>query len=828
MRRALTYLMGMVLVAAFSAPSWAQVGTEAKEFVEKPLLGGEGEVGRSEAAEAIRSAHQPVSGSSDKVDILADKIDHLKGRDYVIATGSVDITYQSTNLKADRVEINTKTGDVVAEGDVIISSEGSLIRCQKSIFNIYTKRGFMYDADGFASPVYYFTGEKIEKVGDDKIRIHRGTLTSCGPACGTGPSPWTFRVGEADLQIDRYAHLYGFVPKILDVPLFYLPYYVASIKTKRATGFLSPVVGSDSADGVFVNNRFFWAINPSMDATLGLDYLSNRGTRYTGEFRYVLDDRSSGQLNASYLKDGEFFNQSISRHAWLFDDERGPDDLPLGGEFYSITLDHKQVLAGDVEMIGRMDLGSEDTNFDREFSDDLVLRTRRELESFVSFSKNWETRSIQVVAERLESLEDNLFTDMAGENVIGDREEIYGRLPSIEFRQQTEQIGSTPIYFDMVSSWTNFFEEQEVERFLGDDLDRLHNVENTPRFDLYPRVSLPIAVAPWLSVTPAVAFRETYWWRSRANQGAGFNVSNGLSREAFEMTLDVRGPTVYRTFDYENRWAEKYKHLIEPTFSYRYVSDFDEADSLLIPVTINGGRFDSIDTFDRSSGADTVGVNQLTYGITSRILAKNSKGEVAEIFRLSVEQPFDVKEKRKDEASDVVSLGDIQLDLESRVIPPVILNFRSNYNYFHKRPSDVSGTVGLELSRYGMLYTDYTFSQDPASGEDVDSFFTGAVGVNATDNLHLQYRFRYDENEGRTLENQYILVYRGCCWGIQFTLIDRLDQTKLLVMLDLRGIGTVARKFRVGSDLGGRTHGARERLPDTLRQSLDSSLQNPF
>jgi hypothetical protein len=127
-----------------------------------------------------------------------------------------------------------------------------------------------------------------------------------------------------------------------------------------------------------------------------------------------------------------------------------------------------------------------------------------------------------------------------------------------------------------------------------------------------------------------------------------------------------------------------------------------------------------------------------------------------------------------------------------------------------------------------MIYTDYTFSQDPATGEDIDSFFSGAVGVNATDNLHLQYRLRYDENEGRSLESQYILVYRGCCWGIQFTLFDRLDQTKLLVMLDLRGIGTVSRKFRVGSDLGGKRKSTGEQLPDTLRQSLDSNLNNPF
>jgi lipopolysaccharide assembly outer membrane protein LptD (OstA) len=806
----------------------AQSTSEAKEFVEKPLLSGGGELGPSEAVKAIEAAQTRASPDSEQVNILADKIDHLKGRDYVLASGSVDITYQTTNLKADQVEVNTKTGDVVAEGNVTISSEGSLIRCQKAIFNIYTKRGFMFEADGFASPVYYFTGKRVEKIGDDKIRIQQGTLTTCGPACGTGPSPWTFRVGEADLQLDKYAHLYGFVPKILGVPFFYLPYYLASIKTQRATGFLPPVVGSDSGDGIFVLNQLFWAINPSMDATFGIDYLSNRGTRYTGEFRYALDSRSSGQFNASYLKDGEFFNQGISRHPWLFDDERGPDDLQLGGEFYKITLDHKQVLAGDVEMVGRMDLENEDTNFDREFTDDLELRARREMESFVSFAKDWESRSIQVIAERLESLEDNLFTNFVGQRQVGDKDEVFGRLPSIKFTQQSEQIGSTPFYFQMESSWVNFFEQQEEDKLLKGNIVHTENDETVPRFDIYPRLSVPISLAPWLSVTPSVAVRETYWWKTRANEKAKFNVSEGLSREAFEAILNVKGPMVYRTFDYENRWAEKYKHLIVPSFTYRYVSDFDEADSLLIPVSIDGGFFDDVDFFDRSSRSGTAGVNQLTYRLTNRVLAKTAEGDLSEIFRFDVSQPIDIKESRKDERSDSISLGDIRFDLESRIIPPLVFNGRALYDYFHKRPSEVSGTIGLEVARYGMLYTDYIFSQDPATGEDLESFYSGAVGVNITNSLHLQYRIRYDEDEGQVLENQYILAYKGCCWGIQVTLFDRLDQTKVTVMLDLKGIGSLGRSFRVGTDLGGRSRRTHENLPDTIRQSLDNNLSTSF
>jgi lipopolysaccharide assembly outer membrane protein LptD (OstA) len=292
--------------------------------------------------------------------------------------------------------------------------------------------------------------------------------------------------------------------------------------------------------------------------------------------------------------------------------------------------------------------------------------------------------------------------------------------------------------------------------------------------------------------------------------------------------VTLRGPTAYRIFNIETPWAEKYKHLIEPTVTYRYVTDFDEQDSLLAPVTLTGGRFDGIDTFDRSALTGTVGVNELTYRLTTRLLAKGAKGNVGEIFRFMVSQTFDVKEYRKNERTDLVSLGPIRFDVESRPVPFLIANARTSYDYGHERLANLNGTVGLEVGRYGMLFGDYVFSQSTTTGETLQSFYSGAAGLNLTDAIHAQYRIRYDERDGLTLENQYSLVYRGCCWSVQVTLFDRIDETKALFMLDLRGIGSVGRRFHVGSDVGGKRRGERERMSDTLRQSIDSHLQSTF
>ncbi|MCH7923845.1 MAG: hypothetical protein IH975_12570, partial [Nitrospinae bacterium] len=68
---------------------------------------------------------------------------------------------------------------------------------------------------------------------------------------------------------------------------------------------------------------------------------------------------------------------------------------------------------------------------------------------------------------------------------------------------------------------------------------------------------------------------------------------------------------------------------------------------------------------------------------------------------------------------------------------------------------------------------------------------------------------------------------RGCCWSVQLTLFDRIDETKVLVMLDLKGIGSVGRSFHVGSDLGGGRRGG-QRFPGTIRQSIGSQPNTSF
>ena len=56
-------------------------------------------------------------------------------------------------------------------------------------------------------------------------------------------------------------------------------------------------MGRSSTNGNEIGDSFYWAINRSMDATIGAQYLSKRGWSQRGEFRARPSDTSYVDLN---------------------------------------------------------------------------------------------------------------------------------------------------------------------------------------------------------------------------------------------------------------------------------------------------------------------------------------------------------------------------------------------------------------------------------------------------------------------------------------------------------------------------------------------------
>ncbi|MEA2329247.1 MAG: LPS-assembly protein, partial [Thermoanaerobaculia bacterium] len=123
--------------------------------------------------------------------------------EYALLEGDVVIEYQDITVHADKITANLKTKDVVAEGHVIMDQGPTRITGDHIVFNLDTKTGTFFNATGALQPDMYFTGDKIERLSEDRYRLTNGMFTSCD----LDKPSWSFHVGEADVTLDDYARM---------------------------------------------------------------------------------------------------------------------------------------------------------------------------------------------------------------------------------------------------------------------------------------------------------------------------------------------------------------------------------------------------------------------------------------------------------------------------------------------------------------------------------------------------------------------------------------------------------------------------------------------
>ena len=216
--------------------------------------------------------------------------------DRVFAAGDVEIRYGDFLLFADRVEYDTVTKDLLAEGNVVVQTGGQVIRAERVRYSLESGRGTVERASGLVSPSVLFEAETLERRQADLFSLKRARVTAC-----TQPNPrWSFGVSKANLKQDDYIEMWDAVVRVKSVPVLYLPYLRYPLK-ERATGFLLPRIGFAGEKGFSLSQSFYWAMAPNMDATLGVDFYLARGTGAGLEYRYMFPGGTKGDLNLYYF-----------------------------------------------------------------------------------------------------------------------------------------------------------------------------------------------------------------------------------------------------------------------------------------------------------------------------------------------------------------------------------------------------------------------------------------------------------------------------------------------------------------------------------------------
>lgn len=675
-------------------------------------------------------------------------IDRL-GKDHVKLVGQVEIECGDQAFAASEVELFTDTHRLIATGDVVFTSGRNRIAADRLEYNTQTRTGVFHNATGTAilkektgkpqeremfgtsEPDIYFYGKTLEKIGREKYKITKGGFTTC-----VQPTPrWQLTSGTVLLNLDHYALLTNSLFKVKGIPVLYLPVFYYPINDEdRSTGLLIPTYGTSTVRGQTISNAFFWAISRSMDATVLHDWYSRTGQGLGAEYRYVTSPGSEGQIR--------FYN--LREHEAEYADGSGSVVTTPERRSYEVRGTMSQRLGTKFRARGRADY----------FSDITVQQT---------YNQN-----IYDTSRRSRLYSGSVTGTLGSWNLAGafDRNEFFygttqstvrGGTPKISVQRSDKPLFGSPVYFSISTEGAKFTAQRKTATSVVDN--------GLSRFDVFPRVRFPFTRWQFLTVSTSAAFRYTYWTESR--DSGGRNVEDPISRNYYELSAQVAGPTFNRIWNRPgSRYAEKLKHSIEPYFNVQRVSPIEEFDEYV--------KIDGVDTI--------VGrVTRISYGVNNRFFRKpGGGGRSTELVTVALGQSYysDQRAAQYDRYYQT-SYGTAPsrlspLSLQVRAWPATGVNaqFRAEYDtkFSAIRTMSADGTVALR----DYLHSTFGWSQrrfiEGLPGFDnparLDHYLNSSTSWRALRNrIGGSYAFNYDIKTSRFLQQRLLTYYNVQCCG---------------------------------------------------------------
>jgi LPS-assembly protein len=673
------------------------------------------------------------------VDIEADELIYERETQTYEAHGQVEVNRGNFSLKADHAQLNMATKELVAWGNVLLREGEDVIECQRLEVNLETRLGKIHQAKLFIKDQnFHITGQEAEKLGENHYRIRDGSLTTCDAK----RPPWKFTVKELEVKemaLGGWGIAKGPIFYLEDIPVLYFPWGAFPVRQERQTGFLIPRVGYSNQYGPEFKTGFYWPFAKNMDATFYFDWLGDRGFKEGLEYRYAFTQETKGKANLYFI-----------------------DDQVLHKNRYAFFIEHQQKLPYDFYLKGNINHVS-DHKYLKDFDEDLPegakidSRSSRQLRSVLFGGKNWDQFSL--VAQSA------VYDDLTKES----NDETVQKLPQIQFYAHPQSLFKTPFFFDLASSYTNFWREKGVEAYRG---------------DLFPRISYPMRLFNVLKFESDVGLRETFY-RSFNDPTGKFQ--GWKSREILEANMEM-STEFYRVYDGEmvSKISNLYKvakwmHTIEPTISYSYNPRVNQNS---LPI------FDEVDRIPYT--------NQITYGVTQRLVGKaegTSSGAI-EYAKLKIFQNYSLGDPFLDSEGKERSFSNIQSELWWNFGPYVSAHWDSEFNPYRGTFDIFNAGLYLKDKRNDVFFMDYRFTRDNVREINLNT------RIKTVPSLYLYGSMHYSLKDHWMVESIYGAEYQTQCWSVGLAIENRgrspdgtqKKELKYQVNFNLLNIGSVGHK----------------------------------
>ncbi len=726
----------------------------------------------------------PAQGTTNIGGVLLDAkvMERDLDKKVTILEGQVQVIFNQQILNCDRAEIYWEKDLIIAKGRLTIQTPTAYIEGDRAELNTKTNKGKIINGYVRSGQVV-LEGKVIEKLNDKEFIADDAYYT----ACTTCPPSWSFTGSKIKAEIGGYAYIDNSILRIVDVPVFWLPYIVVPLKSKRQTGLLVPAWNYSEEDGASFTIPFFWAINRSQDATLSARYYTRRGEFFKSEYRYVLSQESEGAFNFGLLRDRVFKEEPRLQGK-------------VDGDYYRWFGSYKHYFKLPNGYVSRAKINtSSDIMYANDFPEDFPLEGEPALENRTSLAKNFE--KVHLSADITYNI------NQLKENPLANNEDAVHRFPELKF-----QIRETPVfsdlYFSMDLQYVHFARDgyayddvtlpndvvgddcQDVDikcHVADEDRDGVFNankdlIRTGERMDVRPSLTYPILVGKYLNLTPKVSYRYTKYAFTVDPQDQAFDTNPVRQYFQTQLKASTSLARIYQGSDVKRQ--EAYKHEIVANVQGSIIPYFEQTNSaffgdssnypankLLEPISdvdFVGERGIQFDDVDRITDRQLVTFTLDNYVTRKLVDKKNVDYKRIALFRLS--QSYDFNEAKRSGNNQPWSAISGLVDLRFKYF-----NTNTSVDYFPYL--DIANTATrMQFNTPGGNYFTLGYSQsyiipeDPSTFIEDDRIETLALGGGL--------RWKYFNISGSLQQslvsfkinrwNLYFdLIPPGNCWGVK-------------------------------------------------------------
>jgi len=457
------------------------------------------------------------------------------------------VAYKGAELEA--AEMVYRRVEDVVEARALLDSSGALygepvlkrdretLRGERILYDLGREQGTILEGRIHREKKHY-AGERIRTLSGEEFHVGSGSLSTCDY-----PDPhFDFYSPRIKVLMDDLAIARPVYFRVKQRRLFWIPFYIFSLRQDRQSGLLTPSFGNrpirygDSrTEWELRNLGYYFAPNDYWDLTLSGNLRQRSGWLARMELDYALRYHWNGQLDTQVENRQE---GSRTQRAWR------------------VNMRHNQTLSPTASLRASGTFQS-NKSFSQDNSSDLQDRLNRTLRSNLSYSKRWSKsgNSLSINASQTKNLDTETF------NVV---------LPEISFRKARKPLwdrkdGSGSRRGSRTSTskpWYSRIYYDGSARLRDSRRGSSTDTTETTSADLGFRLSSQFKPFSWLQLSPSL--NET--WRD-----TDLRRSSARSRRTDQLNGSVALTQTFYGLFHPSIWrVNALRHVLKPNLSLSY------------------------------------------------------------------------------------------------------------------------------------------------------------------------------------------------------------------------------------------------------------------